>query len=127
MAMVEDHGRKLRLGHWLFLPCLPVASEQPRQCLSLRGANPLSSPLIDPNFLGDARDVEDHGRRLQADAAAARRARAAGAADADLYTADVRSDDDIRAILRQRVDTVYHPVGTCQMGENDPCRWSIRN
>ncbi len=43
----------------------------------------------------------------------------------DLYTADVRSDDDIRAILRRRVDTVYHPVGTCRMGE-DPARWSIR-
>ena len=28
----------------------------------------------------------------------------------------MRSDDDIRAVLRQRVDTVYHPVGTCRMG-----------
>ena len=36
----------------------------------------------------------------------------------DLYTADVRSDDDIRAILRRRVDTVYHPVGTCRMGQD---------
>ncbi|WP_338316738.1 GMC oxidoreductase, partial [Bradyrhizobium ottawaense] len=24
--------------------------------------------------------------------------------------------DDIRNILRDRVDTVYHPVGTCKMG-----------
>jgi choline dehydrogenase-like flavoprotein len=28
----------------------------------------------------------------------------------------VRTDDEIRAILRRRVDTVYHPVGTCAMG-----------
>ena len=46
---------------------------------------------------------------LDAPAFAARR-------DRDLYTADVRTDEDIRAILRARVDTVYHPVGTCRMG-----------
>jgi choline dehydrogenase-like flavoprotein len=28
----------------------------------------------------------------------------------------VTSDDDIRNLLRARVDTVYHPVGTCKMG-----------
>ena len=35
------------------------------------------------------------------------------------FTKDVRTDDDIRNVLRQRVDTVYHPVGTCKMGVND--------
>ena len=34
----------------------------------------------------------------------------------DLFTSLVKTDDDIRAILRQRVDTVYHPVGSCKMG-----------
>jgi choline dehydrogenase-like flavoprotein len=37
----------------------------------------------------------------------------------DMFTAGVRTDDDIRKLLRQRVDTVYHPVGTCKMGVND--------
>ena len=39
---------------------------------------------------------------------------------ADVFTAGVESDDDIRKALRERVDTVYHPVGTCKMGVNDP-------
>ena len=39
---------------------------------------------------------------------------------ADVFTAGVESDDDIRKVLRERVDTVYHPVGTCKMGVNDP-------
>ena len=34
----------------------------------------------------------------------------------DMFTSDVKTDDDIRNILRARVDTVYHPVGTCKMG-----------
>ena len=37
----------------------------------------------------------------------------------DMFT-EVRTDDDIRAVLRRRGDTVYHPVGTCKMS-NDPC------
>lgn len=33
-----------------------------------------------------------------------------------MFTANVTTDDDIRNILRNRVDTVYHPVGSCKMG-----------
>ena len=25
-----------------------------------------------------------------------------------------------RAVLRKRADTIYHPVGSCKMGVNDP-------
>jgi choline dehydrogenase-like flavoprotein len=38
----------------------------------------------------------------------------------DMFTEGVHTDDDIRERLRARVDTVYHPVGTCKMGVNDP-------
>ena len=38
----------------------------------------------------------------------------------DVFTEGVETDDDIRKVLRSNVDTVYHPVGTCKMGVNDP-------
>jgi choline dehydrogenase-like flavoprotein len=38
----------------------------------------------------------------------------------EMFTQGVHSDVDIRNLLRARVDTVYHPVGTCKMGVNDP-------
>jgi choline dehydrogenase-like flavoprotein len=34
----------------------------------------------------------------------------------DLFTKNIEHDDEIRSILRQRVDTVYHPACTCPMG-----------
>jgi choline dehydrogenase-like flavoprotein len=37
-----------------------------------------------------------------------------------VVTAGIESDDQIRQVLRDNVDTVYHPVGTCKMGVNDP-------
>jgi len=39
---------------------------------------------------------------------------------ADVVTDGAESDDQIRGVLRNNVDTVYHPVGTCKMGMNDP-------
>jgi len=34
----------------------------------------------------------------------------------DFQTANVHTDDEIRAVIRATSDTVYHPVGTCKMG-----------
>jgi choline dehydrogenase-like flavoprotein len=87
--------------------------------VSLASADPLAAPLIDPNFYGEPADLEAMVRAFKL----ARRVLEAPALAAmgtrDLFTADVRSDDDIRAVLRRRVDTVYHPVGTCRMGVDE--------
>ncbi|MCO5144619.1 MAG: GMC family oxidoreductase N-terminal domain-containing protein [Aquamicrobium sp.] len=115
VSLVDDHARKLHLGHGF---SCHVCLLRPRSSgtLTLASADPLAAPLIDPAFLADPQDVEDMvagfklTRRLLEAPALARLARK------DAVTAAVRSDDDIRAILRKRVDTVYHPVGTCRMG-----------
>ena len=41
------------------------------------------------------------------------------AVGAKVVVEGVETDDQIRTLLRQRVDTVYHPVGTARMG-SDP-------
>jgi choline dehydrogenase-like flavoprotein len=115
IAMVEDHARRLRRGHG-FSCHVCLLRPRSRGTLMLRTPDPFDAPAIDPNFLGDVHDVEDMvagfkvtRRLMDAPAFASWRTR-------DLFTADVRSDDDIRAVLRERVDTVYHPAGTCRMG-----------
>jgi choline dehydrogenase-like flavoprotein len=118
IAMVEDHARKLHLGHgYSCHVCL--LRPRSRGAVALRDPDPLKAPAIDPNFLGDPLDVEDMvagfkltRRLMDAPALAAHRTR-------DLFTADIQRDDEIRAVLRQRVDTVYHPVGTCRMGADE--------
>jgi choline dehydrogenase-like flavoprotein len=115
IAMVDDHGRKL---HWGAGYSCHVALLRPksRGRVWLRGRDPMLAPAIDPDFLGEPEDLEAMvagfklTRRLM-DAPALKTLR-----KQDLFTAHVQTDDDIRAILKARVDTVYHPVGTCAMG-----------
>ncbi|RIK85703.1 MAG: glucose-methanol-choline oxidoreductase [Hyphomicrobiales bacterium] len=115
VSLVDDHARRLHLGHG-FSCHVCLLRPRSRGTLTLKSADPRVAPLIDPAFLADPQDVEDMvagfklTRRLMEAPALAAWARK------DMVTADVRSDDDIRAVLRRRVDTVYHPVGTCRMG-----------
>ena len=117
-----DGGRsrpQAALGHRLLLSRLPAAPEEPRQRLAAERRS-VAAPAIDPNFLGEAADLDSMvagfkmtKRLLDAPALKALQT-------SDVFTAGVESDDDIRKTLRQYVDTVYHPVGTCKMGVNDP-------
>lgn len=118
MAMVDDHGRKRHWGTG-FSCHVCLLRPKSRGNVSLGSADPLAPPRIDPNFLGEVDDLET----MVAGYKTTRRLMETPALRAlqqkDLFTANVRTDDDIRAILRARVDTVYHPVGTCKMG-TDP-------
>jgi choline dehydrogenase-like flavoprotein len=118
MAMVDDHGRKRHWGTG-FSCHVCLLRPKSRGHVTLRSADPTAAPVIDPNFLGEAEDLE----AMVAGYKTTRRLMEAPALRAlqqkDMFTANVKTDDDIRAILRARVDTVYHPIGTCKMGVDD--------
>ncbi len=118
VAMVDDHARKLRMGHG-FSTHVCLLRPRSRGTVRLASPDPLADPLIDPAFLSHSDDLADMvagfkqtRRIMDAPALAAVRGR-------DLFTADVRTDADIEDVLRRRVDTVYHPAGTCRMGVGD--------
>lgn len=88
--------------------------------VSLRSAEPQASPLIDPGFLRDSRDVDTlvegvkiARRLLQAPAFADIRPREVDPGP------DVRSDDEWADYVRRTAYSVFHPGGTCRMG-SDP-------
>jgi choline dehydrogenase-like flavoprotein len=118
MAMVDDHGRKRHWGSG-FSCHVCLLRPKSRGSVSLVSGDSTRPPAIDPNFFGNPDDLESMvagykitQRLMQTPAMKALQKK-------DMFTANVRTDDDIRAILRARVDTVYHPVGTCRMGVDD--------
>jgi choline dehydrogenase-like flavoprotein len=86
--------------------------------VTLQSRDSRDAPRIDPAFFNDPRDLDDmvEGFKL------ARRLMHAPAlaewVTKDLFTANVNTDDEIREALKRRADTVYHPVGTCRMGQD---------
>jgi choline dehydrogenase-like flavoprotein len=117
MAMADDHGRKRHRGTGFSLHVCQLRPKS-RGSVRLGSADPFSAPLIDPNFLGEAEDLETMvagfkvtRRLLETPALRALQKK-------DIFTEGVETDDQIRALLRQRVDTVYHPVGTAKMGSD---------
>jgi choline dehydrogenase-like flavoprotein len=115
IAMVDDHARKIHLGHG-FSCHVCLLRPRSRGNLTLNGNTMDVAPRIDIGFFNDPRDLDDmvEGFKLT------RRIMHAPAMAQwilkDKFAADVHTDDEIRALLRSRVDSVYHPVGTCKMG-----------
>ncbi|MBO9643875.1 MAG: choline dehydrogenase [Pseudacidovorax sp.] len=118
VALVDDHARRLHLGHGLSCHvCL--LRPRSRGSVALASPDPLADPLIDPAFYADPLDLEDMVRGFRLTRQIMRAPAMAQWLRRDLFTQGVESDDEIRAVLRARTDTVYHPVGTCRMGSDD--------
>lgn len=117
IALVKNHARELGLGHGL---SCHVCLLRPRSRGSLRLASPdpLAAPLIDPAFLQDPQDVAEliEGYRLTRDLMRAPALKRFWTHE--IWSREAETDAQIEALLRQRVDTVYHPVGSCRMGHD---------
>ncbi|KWK19051.1 glucose-methanol-choline oxidoreductase [Burkholderia stagnalis] len=117
VALVDDHARRLHTGHGMSCHvCL--LRPRSRGAVTLQSADPLAAPRIDPAFFDDPRDLDDMVAGFKLTRRLMQAPALAGWITRDLFTANVTTDDEIRDVLRQRTDTVYHPVGTCRMGRD---------
>ncbi len=117
-GLVDDHGRK---RHYVQGFSCHVCLLRPRSTgtVGLTSNDPEQPPLIDPAFLSDPQDLEDMVEAYKITRRLMNAPSMSRWISKDPFTADVHSDDEIREILRQRVDSVYHPVGSCKMGVDD--------
>ncbi|MEO3973508.1 GMC family oxidoreductase N-terminal domain-containing protein [Streptomyces sp. CAU 1734] len=96
-----------------------VTRPRSRGRLSLRSADPLTAPAIDPGYLTEPEDIEPliAGVRLARSLADAPGLRVHRAARSPHPCGP--SAEEITAFIRQHAQTQYHPVGTCRLG-TDP-------
>lgn len=113
-----NHGFTVPEGDgYTIAPC--VLHPQSRGYIALRSTNPAEAPNIQPNYFAEEAD-------MQALVAGVKIARKLGEARAFAPFRDVethpgpqaQSDEEIAEYIRNYVETLYHPVGTCKMGND---------
>lgn len=117
-AVLEDHGRERVSAHGFSLHACVLRPES-RGTVRLASGDAAAAPVIDPNFLDDDRDmaVMRAGVRLSHRIADAPALQAFG--PTDRHPVDLDDDAALDELIRNRADTVYHPVGTCRMGGDE--------
>lgn len=116
VAKLVNHGRTTVVGHgYSCHVCLLRPTS--RGSLRLASSNPMDTPLIDPNFLGERSDMDRMvagfkimRKLLQQPALSSLGGRESAS------SAGAKSDLEIEQFIRNTADTIYHPAGTCRMG-----------
>ena len=117
-AYYVNHGLSPRKEHCFgFGPTL--VTPESRGEISLRSTNPLESPAIRANYLSTEADMQVvvHGVRLSRQLAHSK-AFEAYRGDELHPGSNTQTDAEIAEFVRREAETLYHPVGTCQMGNN---------
>ena len=118
-AFLDDHGRNILPGHGMTIHACALRPES-RGHLTLASADPRKPPRMQPNYL-----ATEYDRRMMLECV--RRSREVFAQSAfdrfrgvELYPGtDAQSDEDLMAFVRRKAETIYHPIGTCKMGQDE--------
>ncbi|WJG08188.1 choline dehydrogenase [Aliiglaciecola sp. LCG003] len=118
-AILLNHGRSTAFGYGygIHVCCLYPKS---RGEIRLASKDPLAPAVIDPQYLTHPEDVAvmiDGVRKARA-ILASKTFQQYGSREIGPGP-DAQSDEQILSFLRKRAETIYHPIGTCKMGEVD--------
>jgi choline dehydrogenase len=119
-AQLDDHGRHQMPGYGYTLHACYLRPHS-RGRLRLASANPADKVRIEANYLSDA-----EGRDWQMMLECVRLSREIFAQPAfapyrgeELFPGEgVRDEAGLREFIARKAESIYHPVGTCRMGED---------
>jgi choline dehydrogenase len=119
-AQLDAHGARQRPGHGYTLHACYLHPRS-RGSIRLASGDPRARPRIDPGYL---RDAEGHDLKLMIEALKlsgelmAQRAFDPYRGPARQPPQPLRQLADYAAFVRARAESIYHPVGSCRMGND---------
>lgn len=118
IGLVANHGRD-RTPRYGFSCHVCVLRPNSRGSVGLASADPLAPPRIDPAFLAHEDDARLllRGVKMTLDILGQRALEPLRGAN--VFGEEGKSEEALMDLVRQRADTVYHPVGTCRMGSDE--------
>lgn len=120
-AAMDDHGRnhKMLFNYGISLH-ICLLRPKSRGEVKLFGKNPRLDPAITLNMLSDKNDQEYMINAVKIARTILNQTPLKENNLAELSPGkQVQSDEDILKFLKEKANTIYHPVGTCKMGQDD--------
>lgn len=110
-AEAQAHGLTIKVGH---------IQPKARGYLRLSSKDPNALPIIDPNYLGHQDDIDANIRAVQAGLRLLQQPALQAIVKEVIEPANIDPEDRsaIDIWMRQNIKTVYHPAGSCKMGNN---------
>jgi len=118
VAILRDHARKISPFHGVSCHTC-ILRPKSKGWVRLASNNPLDAPRINPNFLAEEEDVFRLLKGIRLSQKIMESNAMASYAAKETHAVMHLSDDELIHEIRQRTDTVYHPVSSCRMGNDD--------
>lgn len=118
VGILQDHARKVSPFHGVSCHTC-VLRPKSRGWIKLASADPYEAPLIHPNFLAEDEDVQVLLKGVRQSESIMRSPALAEYAIQETNPALHLPDEQLVEEIRNRTDTVYHPLGTCRMGADE--------
>jgi len=118
-VLLDDHGRNRLPGHGISLHACTLRPES-RGEVRLKSRDPAAAPAMQPNYLQTGYD-----RKMILECARLSREILAQPAFSSHLGEEIgpgasaRSDAELMDYIQRKAESIYHPIGTCKMG-NDP-------
>ena len=117
-GIVDNHAKTLHWGYG-YSCHICVLHPKSRGSVTLQDSDPLSSPKIDPRFFDDGEDLEVLLKATKITREIMNAPPLRKYMEKELFIEDDVDDASLTEHIRNRADTVYHPVGTCKMGVDE--------
>ena len=118
-AILDDHGRNRSIKGYGYTLHMCYLRPESRGHMELASKDPMQPLKIYANYLSEPTDMDHMKKGFEIQRKIFSSKVFDEFRDEEIFPGDdVQSEEEIEKFIRKKADTIYHPVGTCKMGND---------